>query len=159
MQPAGPRDLPWSGGDTAGTVARVPFPAAYPSVRGQQRTGVVIATLVVALLFCALPVHAADDPTVTRKARISQHHRTTIDLKTWKSSAHGQDISRRESGNVCSAVSSGGDYRGKWQMSRSLWRSYGGRQFARVPNRATCGEQDRVARQVWVDQWWWPWGG
>ncbi|MCZ3389638.1 MAG: transglycosylase family protein [Actinomycetia bacterium] len=96
---------------------------------------------------------------MTHKARISQHHRATIDLKTWKASAHGHDISQKESSDVCDAVSSDGDYRGKWQMSRSLWRSYGGRTFARVPNRATCNEQDRVARHIWVDQWWWPWGG
>jgi len=156
---AGFRGQPWSGNATTGTVARVPFSAPHRSDRAQQRTAAVILTLVVALLFCALPAHSADDPTVTRKARISQHHRSTIDLKTWKSSAHGRDISRRESSDVCDAVSSGGDYRGKWQMSRSMWRSYGGRKFARVPDRATCNEQDRVARHVWVDQWWWPWGG
>jgi hypothetical protein len=149
----------WSDKARGGTVAGVPFHSADVSFRLRWGARGAIVALVGALLCCALPAQAADDPTVTRKARISQNHRATIDLKTWKSSDHGRDISRRESGNACDAVSTGGDYRGKWQMTRSLWRSYGGKKFARVPNRATCGEQDRVARHVWVDQWWWPWGG
>ena len=138
----------------------VPFRAALSSVGLRTGTWALVLAVVVALLLSQAPaVHAADDPTVTRKARTSQHHRATIDLKTWKASPHGQDISWRESHDVCRAVSTDGDFRGKWQMSRALWRSYGGRKFARVPDRATCHEQDRVARRVWVDQWWWPWGG
>jgi len=120
-----------------------------------------LATVMVGalLLVGVLPAYATDDPTTTRRARVHQVYRSTIDLPTWRASVHGHDISYRESHNVCTAVNPSGEHRGKWQMTRSLWRAYGGRQFARLPDRATCREQDRVARRVWVDQWWWPWGG
>lgn len=112
------------------------------------------------LLLVGVPAaQAADDPTVTKKAKHSQAHRETIRLKAWQSSAYGKSISWRESHNVCTAVNPSGEHRGKWQMTRSLWRAYGGREFAKTPDRATCRQQDRVARRVWVDQWWWPWGG
>lgn len=111
------------------------------------------------LVVTGSPAQATDDPTVTRKAKVSESHRETIGLRTWRQSPHGQEISWRESHDVCSVVSASGEHRGKWQMTRSLWRAYGGRQFARSPERATCREQDRVAHRVWVDQWWWPWGG
>jgi len=120
----------------------------------------LIAVVVVAFVLIGIvPAHAAEDMTVSRKAKLSQAYRSTVDLTTWRASSHGQDISWRESHNVCSVVNSTGSNRGKWQMTLSLWRGYGGRQFARYPERATCKEQDRVARRVWIDQWWWPWGG
>ncbi|MFZ0324715.1 MAG: transglycosylase family protein [Actinomycetes bacterium] len=120
---------------------------------------VVTALLVVVVFVGVVPANAALDLTVTRKAKISQNYRTTVDLRMWRASPHGQDISWRESHDVCSVVNSSGSNRGKWQMTLSLWRSYGGREFARYPERATCKQQDRVARRVWIDQWWWPWGG
>jgi len=102
---------------------------------------------------------AFTDVTTTPRARHHKHFRASISLTDWRHSRHGHEISWRESHNVCSAVNPSGDYRGKWQMSRSLWNSFGGRTFARVANRATCKEQDIVARRVWVSSWWWPWGG
>ena len=121
--------------------------------------GAILLALITTLLLCALPAQAADDPTVTRRARLSEKHRTSIDIKTWRAAPHGKDISWRESHDVCSAVSANGDHLGKWQMTLSLWRGFGGRHFARSPERASCHEQDRVARRIWIDQWWWPWGG
>jgi hypothetical protein len=134
------------------------LPVTGPARRRRWRSAGTLALVVLTLVVPALPA-AAEDATVTRKARLSQDHRASIDLATWRKSRHGQDISWRESHDVCRAVSSDGGHRGKWQMSRSLWRAYGGRKFARTADRATCLEQDRVARRVWVDQWWWPWGG
>lgn len=130
------------------------------------RTSLVVRSFAVALvvsvlsvLFMVTAANALVDRTVTRKARLHQQFRAGITLTEWRRSPHGRAISWRESHNVCSAVSPTGAYRGKWQMSRSLWRAYGGRRFARVANRATCREQDRVARRIWVDAWWSPWDG
>ena len=128
------------------------------SARHWGRVALLVATVVVALAFSTFPA-SATDVTMTRKARLSQQHRASIDLQHWQTSKHGRKISWRESHRRCHVVSSDGKYRGKWQMSRDLWRAYGGRTFARTADRATCLEQDRVARRVWVDQWWWPWGG
>lgn len=125
-------------------------------VIGRRAAVVVTGAL---LLVSVVPAHAADDATVTRKAKLSLAYRQSIGLRSWRASAHGHEISWRESHDVCSAVNPSGQFRGKWQMTRSLWVSHGGRQFARLPDRATCREQDRVARRVWVEQWWWPWGG
>jgi hypothetical protein len=141
-----------------GTVARVPAAPRSTFSRRWQQVSILTVMLVLALGFSAIPA-AAEDATITRKARLSQEHRASIDLATWRASKHGHDISWRESHDQCHVVSSDGSYRGKWQMSRSLWRAYGGRKFARTPERATCKEQDRIARRVWIAQWWWPWGG
>lgn len=141
-------------------MARVPRPAPPVIARSAVWISIIVVALLVTMVTSwASEAQAADDPTTTRKARTSQQHRATIDLKTWQASRHGKAISWRESHDVCRAVSPDGRHRGKWQMSRPLWRDYGGRKFARVANRATCKEQDLVARRVWVDQWWWPWGG
>ena len=118
-------------------------------------TGVLAATLLVGVA----PAFGFQDLTVTPKAKHSQAYRATVHLKAWRGSPHGQEISWRESNNVCHVVNPSGANRGKWQMTLALWRAYGGREFARYPERARCIEQDRVARRVWVDQWWWPWGG
>lgn len=123
-------------------------------VIGRAAPLVIAGSLVVGLA----PAQAADDLTVTRKAKNSQHYRKSIDLRTWRASPHGRDIVRRESNNVCDAINPDGFY-GKWQMSLSLWRTYGGRHYARTPARATCHEQDRVAHRVWIHNWWSPWGG
>lgn len=125
-------------------------------VTGRRAAAVLVGAF---LVIGVVPAHAGTDPTITRKAKVSQAHRQTIGFRTWRASSHGHSISWRESHDVCSAVNPSGAYRGKWQMTRSLWRSYGGRQYARLPDRATCRQQDVVARRIWVDQWWWPWGG
>jgi hypothetical protein len=101
----------------------------------------------------------ASDVTTTAKAQTSFAFRKTVTLAQWRASRHGKQISWRESHNVCTAVSSDGKFRGKWQMTQALWLAHGGRNFARTPQKATCREQDTVARRVWVRSWWWPWGG
>jgi hypothetical protein len=129
---------------------------AVPARAGRRAAAAVVVAL---LLTGVVPAQAADDPTVTRKARLSQSYRSGVDFSTWRASPHGHDISWRESHDVCTAVNPTGANRGKWQLTLSLWRGYGGRAFARYPEDATCRQQDRVARRVWIDQWWWPWGG
>jgi hypothetical protein len=129
-------------------------------VTGVRRLVSLVAAVVAAtVLLGVAPALAFQDLTVTPKAKHSRAYREQVDLTTWRASPHGQQISWRESNNVCHVVNPSGSNRGKWQMTLSLWRSFGGRQFARAPERATCKEQDRVARRVWIDSWWWPWGG
>jgi hypothetical protein len=99
------------------------------------------------------------DVTVTLKAKRYQWYRAKVTLRQWRSSTHGHHISYRESHDVCSAVSADGRFRGKWQMTVSLWQGHGGLNYAKSPDKATCVEQDHVARRVWVASWWWPWGG
>lgn len=120
--------------------------------------GSLSLTVVIAMGVAPAPA-SADDITMTRKAKHSQAHRASIDLKSWQKSKHGREISWRESNNKCNVVSSDGVNHGKWQMTLQLWRGYGGKKFAKSPERATCLEQDRVARRVWVANWWNPWGG
>ena len=38
----------------------------------------------------------------------------------------------------------GGSYRGKWQMSATLWKGYGGLSYAPTADQASCAEQDKV---------------
>jgi hypothetical protein len=128
-------------------------------------SAVLGSTLVVAAPALAWPyrssAHAATvaDVTTTSKAQKSIAFRKTVTLTQWQASRHGKRIAWRESHNVCTAVSQDGRFLGKWQMTESLWRAHGGGTFARTPQKATCREQDTVARRVWVQSWWWPWGG
>ena len=102
---------------------------------------------------------AGADPTTTTAARTSKAARMAVPFAAWQASPHGRAISRRESHNVCTVVSSNGSWRGKWQMTVTLWRGYGGTAYAATPERATCLEQDKVAYNVWIASWWRPWGG
>jgi hypothetical protein len=120
---------------------------------------VVVLCSTALLSAVATAADAFTDVTVTPRAQHHKIFRSSITLRVWRHSPHGHAISWRESHNICSAVNPSGAYRGKWQMTRSLWVGYGGRKFARVPDRATCREQDIVARRIWVHSWWWPWGG
>jgi hypothetical protein len=52
-------------------------------------------------------------------------------------------IARCESGGDPTAVSPGGEYRGKYQFSRATWRSLGG---TGDPAQAPESEQDRMAQ-------------
>ena len=128
-------------------------------------TALITATALVAAPAVLAPrttvVHAATvrDVTTTTKAQRSATYRAKVTLARWQASTHGKRISWRESHDVCAAMSADGRFRGKWQMTQSLWDAHGGRAFARSPQRATCQEQDRIARRVWVASWWWPWGG
>lgn len=100
---------------------------------------------------------AGNDPTVTRRARSSRAARGGISVRAWVNSATARRIIRAESGGNCRAVSPGGKYRGKWQMDRSFWRTYGGLAYASTPDRASCAQQDIVAHRGWVARWWQPW--
>jgi len=99
------------------------------------------------------------DPTRTTLAKTTSAARKAVTLKVWQASPHGIAISLRESSGRCTAVSRGGGYRGKWQMSASFWKGYGGLVFAATADKATCAQQDLVAYRGWIRSWWWPWSG
>ncbi len=104
-------------------------------------------------------VTTTDDPTMTSAVKGSKAARSALGFDVWLTSAHGRAIVRRESGGRCTAVSSSGAYRGKWQMGSWFWKNYGGTAYAATPDKATCREQDTVAYKGWVASWWGPWGG
>lgn len=99
------------------------------------------------------------DPTMTTRMTVNSAARRTLTLAQFRGSVHGFGVVYRESKGVCRAVSRGGVYRGRWQMSAALWRANGGRAFAPTADRASCVQQDLVALRVWQRSWWRPWGG
>ncbi len=101
----------------------------------------------------------AYDVTMSAKARSSKSYRSAVSLRAFVSSAHARKIVRRESGGNCRVVNWRGPWRGKWQMTDQLWRSYGGKRYASHPERASCAQQDVVAYRAWRAAGWRPWGG
>jgi hypothetical protein len=99
------------------------------------------------------------DPTLTAAATGSKAARAALPFVTWAASVHGRGIAYRESHLSCTVVSASGSWRGKWQMTTSLWKSYGGLTYAATPEKASCLAQDKVAYRVWIASWWGPWGG
>ena len=102
---------------------------------------------------------ALNDPTLSSTSRTSKTARAAMPFLTWQSSVHGHGISYRESHNSCTVLSPTGAWRGKWQMSTSLWRANGGLTYAATPEKASCLAQDKVAYKIWIRSWWSPWGG
>ena len=102
---------------------------------------------------------ALKDPTLTRTMRLSRTARAGLAYLAWAGSAHGFGIVYRESHGSCTVVAASGSWRGKWQMTLSLWKANGGLKYAATPERASCAKQDKVAHTVWVRSGWGPWGG
>ncbi len=102
---------------------------------------------------------ALADPTLSAAAKTSWGVRAALPFATWAASVHGRGIAYRESHLSCTVVAASGSWRGKWQMTKSLWKAYGGLAYAATPEKASCLAQDKVAYRVWVVSWWGPWGG
>ncbi|MCH9816888.1 MAG: peptidoglycan-binding protein [Actinomycetia bacterium] len=98
-----------------------------------------------------------EDITTTTAARTSRSHRSTISISQFVNSATAKHVVQRESGGNCAIVSANGKWHGKWQMDANFWSAYGGLAFATKASKATCAEQDIVARAGWIDRWWNPW--
>lgn len=98
-------------------------------------------------------VHSSSDPTVG----LSKSQRRLVPFATWLASPTAQRVLTRESHGSCTAVSSSGKYRGRWQMDANFWRSYGGLAFAPRPDAASCHHQDIVAFRGWIASGWAPW--
>jgi hypothetical protein len=99
------------------------------------------------------------DPTLGYALRTSTAARAKYPFTAWLGSVHGRGIAYRESHLSCTVLSRTHIYRGKWQMTLSLWRANGGLAFAAAPERASCLNQDKVAYRIWVRSGWRPWGG
>jgi hypothetical protein len=63
----------------------------------------------------------------------------------------------KESHRNCKSIGRSGKYRGRWQMSPAFWKTYGGKQFASKPDKASCRDQDLVAYNGWIVRGWAPW--
>ena len=69
---------------------------------------------------------------------------------TWGRLAHCESSGRWH-------VNTGNGYYGGLQISSATWHGYGGGHFARLPSRATKGQQIRVAERIKHRQGWHAW--
>jgi hypothetical protein len=97
------------------------------------------------------------DVTLTGGTRKSRAAREQISFEQWKAAPFTKFIATKESNRRCKAVNRSGKYRGRWQMDKNFWSSYGGKKFAKRPERASCAEQDLVAYRGWIARGWQPW--
>lgn len=97
------------------------------------------------------------DITLSKDARLYRGARELIPFEVWRASAFTRYISMKESHRNCKAVNRTGKYRGRWQMSSAFWKTYGGKQFASKPEKASCRDQDLVAYNGWIVRGWAPW--
>ena len=97
------------------------------------------------------------DITLSKDAKLYRGARELIPFEVWRASAFTRYISMKESHRNCKAVNRTGKYRGRWQMSSAFWKTYGGKQFASKPEKASCRDQDLVAYNGWIVRGWAPW--
>lgn len=89
---------------------------------------------------------------------ISKANRASVTFEVWITSPTALKVIKKESKGNCKAIGGKGKYRGKWQVNAGFWKSYGGLQFAKTADKATCEEQDQVAYRGWLARGWQPWG-
>jgi hypothetical protein len=97
------------------------------------------------------------DITLSKDAKLYRDARELIPFEVWRASSFTRYISMKESHRNCKAVNRTGKYRGRWQMSSAFWKTYGGKQFASKPEKASCRDQDLVAYNGWIVRGWAPW--
>ena len=97
------------------------------------------------------------DITLTKDAKLYRQARELIPFEVWRASPFTRFISMKESHRNCKAVGRSGKYRGRWQMSPAFWKTYGGKQFASRPDKASCRDQDLIAYNGWIVRGWAPW--
>jgi hypothetical protein len=97
------------------------------------------------------------DITLTKDAKLYRGARELVPFEVWRVSAFARFISMKESHRNCKAIGRSGKYRGRWQMSPAFWKTYGGKQFASKPDKASCRDQDLVAYNGWIVRGWAPW--
>lgn len=97
------------------------------------------------------------DVTLTNGTRKSRKAREAVSFEEWKQAPFTKFIAKKESNRRCKAINRTGKYRGRWQMDKNFWASYGGKKFAKRPEKARCAEQDLVAYRGWIARGWQPW--
>ena len=73
-----------------------------------------------------------------------------VKMRTWSK------LAKCESGGRWH-INTGNGYYGGLQISPRTWRAFGGRKFARFPNKATKRQQVRVAKRIKRHQGWGAW--
>lgn len=106
---------------------------------------------------------------ITHKPNVHHHHAVrpkTVHIanpdkwaaaQVWAQLPEARKIQRKESGFNCKAVNPSGKYRGKWQMDKDFWASYGGLAYASRPDLASCAAQNYVAYRGYLARGWSPW--
>ena len=97
------------------------------------------------------------DVTLINGTRKSRAAREAVTFEQWQAAPFTKYIAKKESNRRCKAVNRSGKYRGRWQMDKNFWSSYGGKKFAKRPEKASCQEQDLVAYRGWIARGWQPW--
>jgi hypothetical protein len=97
------------------------------------------------------------DITLTKDAKLYREARELIPFEVWRVSPFVRFISMKESHRNCKSVGRSGKHRGRWQMNPAFWKTYGGKQFASKPDKASCRDQDLVAYNGWIVRGWAPW--
>jgi hypothetical protein len=97
------------------------------------------------------------DITLTKDAKLYRGARELIPFEVWRVSPFARFISMKESHRNCKSVGRSGKHRGRWQMNPAFWKTYGGKQFASKPDKASCRDQDLVAYNGWIVRGWAPW--
>ena len=89
---------------------------------------------------------------------LTKAKRPSVSFEVWITSPTAIKVIKKESRGNCKTTGSKGKYRGKWQMTAGVWKTYGGLQFAPLADQATCDQQDQVAYKLWLARGWQPWG-
>ena len=126
----------------------------------------VLATaIVLASSTIATPAFAVTTGSTTQTAKtidptrgITKAARPLVSFEDWIASPTAIKVYKKESHGNCKSTGSKGKYRGKWQMTAGVWKTYGGLAYAPLADQATCDQQDRVAYRMWISRGWQPWG-
>lgn len=128
----------------------------------KKQIKVILSVLTFSLTTAIVPISAhasvaqavATDPT----RGLSKVQRPTVSFETWITSPTALKVIKKESKGNCKAIGGKGKYRGKWQMNAGFWKAYGGLNYAKTADKATCEQQDQVAYRGWLARGWQPWG-
>ena len=128
----------------------------------KKQIKILLSVLAFTFSMAATPVSAQASVATVNPADptrgISKANRASVSFEVWIASPTALKVIKKESKGNCKAIGGKGKYRGKWQVNAGFWKSYGGLQFAKTADKATCEQQDQVAYRGWLARGWQPWG-